>query len=113
MNDMRKLMETVADLDFNSPVEPLPAKGEWAAYYRDSFGEAQDMHQGSFEECVRAAKLAIQSHLDTIEGDVLVKKLNEKDGGVTYHMSAVEEGWWAKLSVEKVRDYSDYNPHLR
>jgi hypothetical protein len=105
MNEMRKLMEAVADLDFESPVEPLPEKGDWEAIWRDCFGENQLIHQGTYEECVRAAKLSIKSHLDVIQGDVLIQKKDNADGGLTYEMDAVDEDWNAWVHIQKVRRF--------
>lgn len=112
MNEMRKLMEATADLDFNAPVDPLPAPGKWITFYRDSFGEEQVVHRGTYDECVRGAKQTVKNVLNSAEGDIVTKKRDRKDGGFDYHMQVMEADWHAYIAVERFRDYEDYNPHL-
>lgn len=104
MNEMRRLMETIADLDFDSFVEPLASRGEWLAYeWSEWLGESFLLYQGTYEECVRAVKIEVQKKLKNIEGDAITKKKDRADGGVEYYVEAIDNDWKYEFHVVKGR----------
>jgi hypothetical protein len=94
MNEMRKLMETVADLDFSSTEQEKNARkaeyaekrrNTWHVYHRDAYSEAH-LFSGSYEEVVKYAKDWIVDLLDIHTEEAVIKKIEKDSGGIDYQI---------------------------
>lgn len=90
MNEMRKLMEAAADLDFSdSEINRAKRREEWKntwfVFVRTDYDESL-IFQGPYEEAVVTAKDYIITVLDINAEESVIKKISREDGGVSYKL---------------------------